>query len=144
MQQKLKVKANQVFGIVILLIMLVMVRIFQKDLFYDPLLPFFQTTKTKLPDYDVSRLFLGLAFRYMLNSTISLGILWLAFKDRQIVKLSAILLLIFYIVLIVALFVLLNSSEPILLAVFYIRRFLIQPLFLILFLPAFYYQKLVR
>jgi exosortase F-associated protein len=24
---------------------------------------------------------------------------------------------------------------------FYIRRFLIQPIFLLLFLPAFYYQK---
>jgi exosortase F-associated protein len=25
--------------------------------------------------------------------------------------------------------------------VFYVRRFLIQPLFIILFIPAFYYQK---
>lgn len=144
MQQKLKVNTSQVFYIFLLLILLVMVRIFQKNLFYDPLLPFFQSTGTQLPDYDSVKLFLGLTFRYLLNSIITLAILWVAFKDRQIVKLSAMLLSIFFVVLIVVLFTLLNVSKPSLLAIFYIRRFLIQPLFLILFLPAFYYQKHMR
>ncbi|MFY7758816.1 MAG: exosortase F system-associated membrane protein, partial [Flavobacterium stagni] len=27
---------------------------------------------------------------------------------------------------------------------FYLRRFLIQPLFLLLFVPAFYYQKRIK
>jgi len=144
MQQKLKVKTSQVLYIMLLLVLLVMVRIFQKSLFYDPLLPFFQSTDTRLPDYDSVRLLLGLTLRYMLNGIISLGILWFAFKDRQIVKLSALLLLIFFIALIIALFILLNLTEPSLLAIFYVRRFLIQPLFLILFLPAFYYQKHMR
>lgn len=144
MQQKLKVSTNQVFGILILLILLVMVRIFQKQLFYDPLIKFFQSPKTNLPPYNTAKLFLGLAFRYLLNSIFSLGILWLAFKDAQVVKLSAVLLLVFFVVLAAALFIVLNVKEPSLLAVFYIRRFLIQPLFLILFLPAFYYQKHIK
>lgn len=144
MRQKFKISPARVIGILGLIILLLMVRVLQKHLFYDPLLPFFKSSKTELPVYDTARLFLGLAFRYMLNSLISLGILWLAFKDRQVVKLSAILMLIFFALLAPALLIILNSSEPSLLAIFYIRRFLIQPLFLILFLPAFYYQKYMR
>ena len=144
MQQKLKLSANRWFGIIILFVLLVMVRIFQKHLFYDPLIRFFQSPKTNLPPYDTVKLFLGLAFRYLLNSLLSLGILWLVFKDAQIVKLSGMLLFVFFLALAVALFIVLNLGEPSLLAVFYIRRFLIQPLFLILFLPAFYYQKHMR
>ena len=144
MQQKVKVSTDQVFGILTLLILLVMVRIFQDALFYDPLIKFFKSPKTLLPPYDTAKLFLGLAFRYLLNSLLSLGILWLVFKDAQIVKLSGMLLFVFFLALAVALFIVLNLGEPSLLAVFYIRRFLIQPLFLILFLPAFYYQKHMR
>ena len=141
MQQKLKVSIDKIFSILILLVLLVMVRIFQEKIFYDPLLSFFKTNKTHLPDYNSLKLFLGLAFRYLLNSVISLGILWITFKDKAVVKLSAMLFAVFFVVLILALFVVLNTKDPSLLAVFYIRRFLIQPLFLILFLPAFYYQK---
>jgi len=141
MQQKLKLSINKVFGILLLLVVLVLVRVFQEQLFYDPLLPFFQSSKKVLPDYNAVKLFLGLAFRYFLNSAISLGILWVAFKDKAVVKLSAILFFVFFMVLTLALYVMLNTKEPSLLAVFYVRRFLIQPLFLILFLPAFYYQK---
>lgn len=144
MRQKFKISPARVISILGLIILLLMVRILQKHLFYDPLLPFFKSSKTDLPVYDTARLFLGLAFRYMLNSAISLGILWLAFKDRQVVKLSGILMLIFFTLLAFVLLIILNSSDPSLLAIFYIRRFLIQPLFLILFLPAFYYQKHMR
>jgi exosortase F-associated protein len=96
MRQKLKISPARVIGILGLMMLLLMVRILQNHLFYDPLLPFFKSSKTDLPVYDTARLFLGLAFRYVLNSTISLGILWLAFKDRQVVKLSGILMLVFF------------------------------------------------
>ncbi|WP_374707786.1 exosortase F system-associated protein [Flavobacterium sp. J372] len=44
-------------------------------------------------------------------------------------------------VLMIAFIIVVNTEKPNLLALFYIRRFLIQPLFLILFIPAFYYQR---
>jgi exosortase F-associated protein len=144
MRQKFKISPARVICILGLVMLLLMVRILQKHLFYDPLLPFFKSSKTDLPVYDTARLFLGLAFRYVLNSTISLGILWLAFKDNQVVKLSGILMLVFFVLLASALLIVLKGSQPSLLTIFYIRRFLIQPLFLILFLPAFYYQKHMR
>jgi exosortase F-associated protein len=90
-------------------------------------------------------LFWGLFSRYSINSIITVLIIYLLFKEASIVKLTSFLLGVIFVVLIVALFLILNlSSHPDYLVVFYIRRFLIQPLFLILFVPAFYYQRKVQ
>lgn len=141
MQNQLQLNKARIAGIALLFILLVSVRILQKHLFYDPLLHFFETKERQLPQYDSFKLFLGLLFRYSLNTIISLGILWLVFKDKSVQKLTLLLYVVFFIVLVGAYFIVLNLDNPGLLLLFYIRRFLIQPLFLILFLPAFYYQK---
>lgn len=142
MKKRLQLSILDIAGIIVLLLLLVCVRIFQQKLFYDPLLAFFEMPRQiSLPDYDAVKLFVGLAFRYFINSLLSIAILWLVFKDRQVVRLSAILLFIFFLILTVVLYIALNLAQPSMLIIFYVRRFLIQPLFLILFLPAFYYQK---
>jgi len=140
----MKPRILDIAGIAVLAVMLVMVRFYEQDLFYDPLLPFFKTENKVLPEYDSLKLFFNLAFRYMLNTLLSLGILWLAFKDKNILMLSAILYLVFFVVLMTVLSIALNAESPNLLLIFYVRRFLIQALFLILFLPAFYYQKRMK
>ena len=136
------------FAIVgVLIIALILVRAFESKLFYDPFLEFFhgESQNKPLPEYDSLKLFLGLFFRYLINSVITVSIIYLLFKEASIVKLSSFLLLVFFVVLIVALFLILNfSTQPDYLFLFYIRRFLIQPLFLILFVPAFYYQRKVQ
>jgi len=143
MQKGLKLSPLHISGIILLLVLLISVRIFQEQLFYDPLLDFFKMENKAMPVYAPFQLFLGLAFRYLLNTGLSLGIIWLFFKDSSVLKLAAILYVIFFVVLIAAFFVVLNLGNPNLLVLFYIRRFLIQPLFLILFIPAFYYQRKV-
>jgi exosortase F-associated protein len=140
----MKLRILDIAGIAVLAVMLVMVRFYEQDLFYDPLLPFFKTENKVLPEYDSLKLFFNLAFRYMLNTLLSLGILWLAFKDKNILMLSAILYLVLFVVLMTVLSIALNAESPNLLLIFYVRRFLIQALFLILFLPAFYYQKRMK
>jgi exosortase F-associated protein len=141
---KFSISGLRIAGVVVLGILLICVRIFETSLFYDPLLDFFKHTRKVLPEYNGLRLFGGLALRYFLNSIISLGILWLVFKDAQVVKLSAALFALFFVLLAALLFVVMAMDDPGLLLVFYIRRFLIQPLLLILFLPAFYYQKHIK
>lgn len=141
MQRKIKIGNLEIAGIILLVVLLVCVRLFQEQLFYDPLLPFFKTENRVLPEYDSFKLFLGLAFRYLLNTAISIGIIYLCFKDRAMLRLTVILYAVFFAVLIAAFFLVINAEDVNLLLLFYIRRFLIQPLFLILFLPAFYYQK---
>lgn len=135
----------QLAGIFALIVVFACIRIFENHLFYDPLNLFFKQQQSKvLPHYDTMRLFLGIAFRYLLNGLVSLAILWVAFKDRQVIQLSALLYLVFFVIIAAALFIALKSNEPNLLLVFYLRRFLIHPLLILLFLPAFYYQKHVK
>ena len=125
-------------------VLLVLIRAYEDDLFYDPFLNYFKTNyfNLPLPKIDNLQLFLGLVFRYFLNSILSLGIIYCVFKDFEAVKLASILYLLFFIILVVTFFfVLSNFGEANKMTLFYIRRFLIQPIFLLLFLPAFYYQK---
>jgi len=130
-----------------LIFALILVRAFESKLFYDPFLEFFhgEIQNKPLPEFDNFKLFLGLFVRYLINSVITVLIIYFLFKETAILKLTSFLLVVFFIILITVLFLILNFlSEPDYLFVFYIRRFLIQPLFLILFVPAFYYQKKIQ
>ena len=145
--QKKKSKVLDIAIIGVLVIVLLLIRMFEKELFYDPFLDFFHSdTKNKMiPEFNTIKLFLGLLCRYFMNSIFTILIVYFLFKDISIVKLTSFLLSLFFIILIVIFFSLLHfSKSPDYLFVFYVRRFLIQPLFLILFVPAFFYQKSVN
>ena len=131
----------------VLIFALILVRAFESKLFYDPFLEFFhgKIQNEPLPEYDGYELFLSLFLRYLINNVITVLIIYLLFKEISIVKLTAFLLFFFFIILVAIFFLILNfSDQPDYLFIFYIRRFLIQPLFLILFVPAFFYQKSVN
>jgi len=142
MQKLLNYKKEIAFSI-LLVFLLAVIRTFE-DLFYDPFLNYFKRDYANLPfpEYDALKLFLSLFLRYTLNSIISLAIIQVLFKDFSLTKFASILYLIFFIFLIITLFIILNlSAEANNLLLFYVRRFLIQPLFVLLFVPAFYYQN---
>lgn len=133
------------FLIILFVILIILIRTLENHLFYDPFLVFFKLDyqNKALPNYDGMQLFFGLLLRYGLNTIFSLGLIFLFFKERKIVVFLAWLYLIFFIILISIFFgILALDDNPNYLVLFYIRRFLIQPLFLILFVPAFYYQKM--
>jgi len=134
----------KILAIFILAVALVLVRQFEAFLFYDPLLLFFKTNHSTqpLPEMETFKLLYNVALRYFVNGVISLAILWVAFRNKGVLKLSLFLFGILFAVLILVFTLLLNSSEAgDHLALFYVRRFLIQPLFLLILLPAFYFQK---
>ncbi len=127
--------------------LLVVIRTFEDDLFYDPFLNYFKDNYTNLPLPVVNpiKLFLSMGFRYYLNSIISIAMLYLLFRDAKIAKFSTFLYILFGSVLMISFFfILMKLNDPNKMYVFYIRRFLIQPIFLILFSPAFYYQKKIK
>ena len=135
----------QAFMVMVLLGALLAIRFFEEALFYDPLLLFFKTDHTTagLPEFQLWKLLVHTAWRYFLNTIVSLAILWVVFRSRSVLKFSSLLYFILFIVLLVTYVVLLESSqEGAHLALFYVRRFLIQPLFLVLLLPAFYAQRI--
>jgi exosortase F-associated protein len=145
MLNKLLQNKTTIVVVMVLVVLLVSIRAFERQLFYDPFLVYFEGDymKLPLPEFDNLKLFVGLSFRFFLNTILSLGILYFLFKDKEMISFASILYFFLFAILIVALFCILyffNNQENLLL--FYVRRFLIQPLFLILFVPAFYYQKL--
>ena len=138
-------KALKIFAIVFLGILLLLVRAYEEILFYDPLLEYFKLDykNSPLPEMDFILLQCGVFLRYMLNTAISLMIIWLVFLDKEIIKLSLVLYGILFIVLFLAFSVIIYTSDASTdqFVLFYVRRFLIQPLFLLILLPAFYFQK---
>ena len=133
------------FQILILVLLLAAVRFFEEDLFYDPLIIFFKSDYLLgiIPPMDMARLMLNLTLRYTLNTLISLGILYVSFRDLNIIKFSMILYGLLYVTATsVFIFLVLNIEREHYLALFYVRRFLIHPLFLIILLPAFYYYRI--
>jgi exosortase F-associated protein len=144
MIKEIRRNKQKTLWVILLVLLLACVRLFEKQLFYDPFLDFFkgEFQNALLPKYESLPLFLGIAFRYFLNTVISLVVIYVVFKDVQLTKFASVLYLLFFIILIAVFFGILNFSEtPDYMLLFYVRRFLIQPLFLVLFLPAFYYQK---
>ncbi len=138
-------KVLKVLGIIALAALLVLIRAFEDALFYDPLLHFFEMDykSMPLPEMDTFALQTGIALRFLLNTIISLAILWLVFQDRGIIKLSLILYSFLFAILFMAFSFIIFTSEESSghFILFYVRRFLIQPLFLLILLPAFYFQK---
>ena len=144
MLRKLYNHKVQIAFAMLLTVMLVLVRAYEDDLFYDPFLNYFKTDyyNLPLPKIDNLQLFFGLVFRYFLNTILSLGIIYCIFKDFDAIKFASILYLLFFIALVVAFYIVFSYfGEANKMTLFYIRRFLIQPIFLLLFIPAFYYQS---
>ena len=137
----------RILGVIPLIIALACVRSFENELFYDPFLEYFKSNyqNINLPKVDDFYLLTSYCFRYFINSMLSLSIIYIIFKDFEMIRFVSILYLIFFVVLIILFCVTLKyfgSSNK--MSIFYIRRFLIQPIFLMLFLAGFYFQKKVK
>jgi exosortase F-associated protein len=144
MLQKILNNKIRVLQFLFLVALLVLVRAFENQLFYDPFLDFFKKdfAKLRLPSFNSTQLFLGLFFRYTLNTAISLAIIYVLFKDVTMVKFAFALYYFFFMILMAAFFyIVYYANENNNWILFYVRRFLIQPIFVLLFVPGFYYQK---
>jgi exosortase F-associated protein len=144
MLQKIINHKVRILAALFFVLLLALIRAYEDVLFYDPFLNYFKTDyhNLPLPEVESSSLFFGLLFRYFLNTVLSLFMIYALFKDIEAVKFASILYVVFFVILVgIFFFVLSFFGETNKMALFYIRRFLIQPIFLLLFLPAFYYQK---
>ncbi|MBF6640547.1 exosortase F system-associated protein [Flavobacterium sp. J49] len=147
MLQLLLKNKSKVFWSLLLIGLLIGIRLFEDQLFYDPFLAYFKSeyAHAKLPHFNVFKLFFSLGIRFYLNSVISLFLLYVIFKDTKIVKFSMLLYMVLGSILMISfIFVLTFFGEENKMTLFYLRRFIIQPIFILLFIPAFYYQKQVK
>lgn len=131
--------------VALLVICLALVRAFEDRLFYDPFSAYFKNDYLNLefPDFETWRLFASMTLRYLLNTVFSLAIIQVLFEDFPLTQFAAVLYAVFFTILICAFFAIINwGEEHQHFVLFYVRRFLIQPLLVLLFVPAFYYQRL--
>ena len=128
----------------ILIVLLILVRAYGNKLFYDPFINYFKNDYlyNNVPGYGTLKLFINLLLRYFVNTLISLGIIYVAFQNKKLIRFSIKFYIIAFIVLsIVYYFLLKTGMANGYLFTFYVRRFLIHPVFILILLPAFYYQK---
>ena len=143
MLQKLLNNKLTIIQLIFLIGLLVAVRVFENDLFYDPFLNYFKEENASVyPEIKSFNLFISLVFRYFINTILSLAILYVVFNDLNLVKFASILYVLFFVLLLLGFYSVLNFlDESHKMTLFYIRRFIIQPIFILLFVPAFYFQK---
>ena len=133
---------------VVLFGLLFLIRAFETELFYDPLIVYFQNDYLykPIPEIDSWKLTVDLLFRYSLNSLITIGIIYMIFQKKKYVKFAGFMLMLAFMIMIVIFALLVRTNfESGYLFPFYIRRFIVHPIFLLILLPAFYYyQRSVR
>ena len=138
-------KKLRILIILALFFVLVLVRAFEQQLFYDPFIEYFKYNYLydPIPVFSGSKLLISLIFRYGLNTLVSLFIIYVAFQNKSFVMFAVKFYMIAFVILGITFFIILKGelAHGYLFA-FYIRRFLIHPLFVLLLLPAFYYKQL--
>lgn len=123
---------------------LISVRVFEDRIFYDPFLSFFHEVDKSLhfPDFKWGKLIVSYLFRFFLNLFFSCLIIQFWFNNKQWTIQGALLILIvFAITFPIYLYCISDRFEVGYLFSFYMRRFVIQPLILLLVIPILYYRR---
>jgi len=123
---------------------LVSVRIFEDRIFYDPFLNYFHEAdkQAAYPDFEWGRLIISHLFRFILNLLFSCVIIHFIFKNKNwTLQGAALICIVFAITFPIYLYCVFTKFEIGFLFSFYMRRFVIQPLILLLIVPLFYYRK---
>lgn len=123
---------------------LVSVRFLEDKIFYDPFLEFFKADYkiAQVPDFIWGKLMLSHFFRFALNLVFSAIVVHFMFLNKkwtiQAVFLMAVAFLFFFPIYLWCLY---SKMEIGYLFTFSVRRFVIQPIILLLIIPIFYYRK---
>ena len=123
---------------------LIGVRMVEESLFYDPFLNYFHAAdkNAQFPDFEWAKLIINYIFRFSLNLILSAFVVHLVFKNKEWTMQAVVLmLLVFAITFPIYLYCIYTRFEVGYLFSFYMRRFVIQPLILLLIIPLFYYRK---
>ena len=123
---------------------LISVRSLEDKIFFDPFLEFFKADYkvAQVPDFIWGKLMLSHFFRFALNLIFSAIVVHFMFLNKkwtiQAVVLMAVAFLFFFPIYLWCLY---SKMEIGYLFTFSLRRFVIQPIILLLIIPIFYYRK---
>lgn len=127
-----------------LFLLLILVRGFASKIFYDPLSQHFENDYLykDLPDFDTRKLFFSYFLRYTLNALISLVVIYVVYPVKTVLKFSFWFYIAMFFLMICTFYIAIDQRvEQGYLLIYYIRRFIIHPLFVLILIPAFYYSR---
>lgn len=134
------------FLVIVGIVGLMSVRMLEGKIFYDPFLEYFHEADKSIsfPPFEWGKLILSHIFRFVLNLFFSCLIIHFLFKNKEWTIQGALLItIVFVITFPIYLYCIGDKFEIGYLFSFYMRRFVIQPLILLLIIPMFYYRKQV-
>ena len=137
-------RAIRLIIIGLLVFLLVLIRAFGDNMLYDPFTSYFKNDYlyNTIPKYDTLFMFFSLFVRYFVNALVSIAIIYVAFHKRSLVRFSVKFYALAFVVLAIVYYLLLRwGMGNNYLFTFYVRRFLVYPMFILILLPAFYYQQ---
>jgi len=120
------------------------VRLLEGQIFYDPFLDYFHEANKNIefPQFEWGKLIISHLFRFLLNLLFSCLIIQCLFKKRDWTIQGALLITIIFIITFpIYLYCIYDRFDIGYLFSFYMRRFVIQPLTLLLIVPVFYYRR---
>ena len=123
---------------------LIGVRIVENQIFYDPFLNFFKNNiqQEKFPSFDWGKIIFSHILRFLLNLIFSLGVIYFLFLNKKwTIQTGGLIILSFIFFFPIYLYSVYTEFSFGNLFPFYIRRFVIQPLPVLLIVPLFYYRK---
>lgn len=133
---------NKIAIILAVLALFSIIRIYEKSLFYDPFISFYKGNfkEKSLPEVNIVLLFFNFLIRYSINTILSILILKTIFDDNRFNQFSIILFGWSFVLLIIVFWINYTFFGH-QMVLFYTRRFIIQPLLLLIFIAGYYYQK---
>jgi exosortase F-associated protein len=122
----------------LLLAALIAVRAFEQQLFYDPFIAHFKRANylVFVPEIDGQKMYLSLILRYLINATLSILLLFVWFPNGSKLLFWIFVYLLAGLLAGILFVVSLRFLPDFYTAFFYIRRLLIQPIWLLLLFPA--------
>lgn len=123
---------------------LIAVRMLEDQIFYDPFLNYFHEASklAVFPKFEWGKLIVSHLFRLGINLALSLLIIQALFQNRNWTAQAAVLIvLVFAVTFPLYLYSVSEKFQNGYLFSFYMRRFVIQPVILLLIVPLFYSRK---
>jgi exosortase F-associated protein len=122
---------------------LVLVYIFQMQIFYDPYQNFTLNNVTaNVPELEVMHYILSKIFRYALNDGFALLIIWGLFANKKYMRFAVLIFLIGLFLLLPLYLVLSITFYPNSFTFLnHLHRIVLNPVLMMLLIPAFYYQQ---
>lgn len=123
---------------------LISVRFFEDKIFYDPFLSFFRNIgqPSQFPQIEWLRLIFNHFLRFFINLFFSCFIIYFLFRNKKWTMESFFIISAVFIISLALYLICVYYKFSIgYLVPFYIRRFLIQPIILLILIPSLYYRK---